>query len=283
MRRTLLLATLIALIAVPQSFAAAWIKSISVAQKAAKQKKQFIFVDLFAEWCGWCHRFEQDVWPSEVFQKATSDMVMLRLDTEDGADGTRFAQKYQVTSLPTFLVIKSDMTVVGSIRGYAPPNDFVKMLNDTVTKYRNFQNLVANEGSFATDYDKRLDLAKQFWQRQDFASAEPRLKKLTSESAVPAGVRDQAYYELALVSMLQGKYDDAKKTIASFSRVQSKGDAFERTQLLQSDICMAQGNLRCAADQLRNFKQRFPSSQYNAQVDQLLPNIERQLAPVKQQ
>ena len=116
MRRILFLATLILLIAIP-SFAAPvpWIKSLATAQRVAKEKKQMIFVDLFAQWCGWCHRWEADVYPTDVFQKATSNMVLLRLDTEDGSDGTKFAQRYEVTSLPTFLILNFDMTVVGAI------------------------------------------------------------------------------------------------------------------------------------------------------------------------
>ncbi len=272
---------IIAFIAVPQSFAATgWIKSLPTAQKQAKEKKQFIFVDLFAQWCGWCHQFEQVVYPSEAFQKATAKMVLLRLDTEDGNDGTRFAQKYQITSLPTFLILNSDMSIVGSIRGYAPPNDFVKMIADVLSKYRAFQQLAASEDSFATDYDKRLELAKQFVGRQNYSAAEPRLKKLTSERGVPVSIRDAAYYELGVVYLLEGKFDDVKKTVSAFGKVQSGGEAYERATLLPSDVCLAQGDLRCAADELRSFKKRFPNSPLIANVDQMLPSIERQLGPV---
>jgi len=283
LRRILTLATLVALIAVPETFAAGWIKSLGTAQKAAKDKNAFIFVDLFAQWCGWCHRFEQDVYPSEAFQKATDKMVLLRLDTEDGADGTRFAQRYQVSSLPTFIILNPDMSIVGSIRGYAPPNEFVKMIDETVSKYRSFQTLAASESSFATDYQKRLELAKQFVGRQNYNAAEPRLKKLTSERGVPVAVRDASFYELGLVYLIQGRFDDVKKTLADFGKVQSQGDAYERAQLLASDICIAQGNLRCAADQMKSFKQRFPKSPLNQNIDQILPSLEQQIAPQKQQ
>lgn len=249
----------------------------------AKEKREFIFVDLFAQWCGWCHRFEQEVFPSEVFQKATSDMVLLRLDTEDGADGGRIAQRYQVTTLPTFLILNSDMTIVGSIRGYAPPNEFVKMIADTVSKYRTFQTMASSESSYATDYPKRLELAKEFRYRQDYGASEPRLKRLISERGVPVAVRDQAFYELGIVYLLEGKYTDVRKTIDAFNKVQTKGESYERAQLLASDVCLAQGNLRCAADELKSFKQRFPNSALIPNVDMMLPSIERQIAPAKPQ
>lgn len=282
MRRTFVLATLIAVLSAPQSFAAGWIKSIASAQKAAKEKKQMIFVDLFAQWCGWCHKFEADVYPSEAFQNATAKMVLLRLDTEDGADGSRFAQRYQVATLPTFFILNSDMTVVGSIRGYAPPTEFVRMMGDTLAKYQAFQKLVDSEASFAKDYQKRLDLAKEFRHRQDYAASEPRLKKLVAEKGVPVAFRDQAYYELGIVYLLQAKYADVLKTIDQFSKVQKEGESYERARLLATDVCLAQGNLRCAANELRDFKKQFPKSPLIPNVDMMLPSIERQLQPVKQ-
>ena len=283
MRRILVLATLVAFIAVPQSFAGiGWIKSIAVAQQEAKSKKQMIFVDLFAEWCGWCHRFEADVYPSEAFQNATDDMTLLRLDTEDGGEGTKFAQRFQVTNLPTFLILNSDLSLVGMIRGYAPANEFAKIINKTLNDYKEFQKMVASESAYAKDYDKRLKIAQQFRERMDFTRSEPRFKKLTVEKSVPVAVRDQAYYELGLVYLLQGKYDDVTKTLNAFDKVQSQGDTYERAQLLALDVCLQRGNLRCAVDELRDFKQRFPKSPLNANVDMMLPSLERQLGPVKQ-
>lgn len=289
MRRVLLLATLIAFAAVPRSFAGAWLKTAAAAEKAAREKKQMIFVDLFAQWCGWCHKFESDVVPAEVFQKATANMVLLRLDTEDGADGTKFARKYQIQSLPTFVVLNPDMTIVGLIRGYAPAAEFVKMLDGTIQSYRNFKKLAAAESTFLTDYDKRSVIAREFMNRLNFAESEPRFKKLMTEKGVPVAYRDQAYYSLAAGYLMQGKFSEVTRTLDDFGKVQSQGETYERARLLASDVCIAQGNLRCAADELKKFKKQFPSSPMIPNVDMILPSIERQLnppspgTPVKQQ
>ncbi len=114
-----------ALVLVPQAFAAGtWLKTVADAQKVAKQKNQLILVDMFAEWCGWCKRFEREVFPAKVFQDATADIVLLRLNTEDGKDGTKFAREYGINSLPTFLVLNKDLLIAGMIKGYIPSNEF---------------------------------------------------------------------------------------------------------------------------------------------------------------
>ena len=283
LRRILLLAALVTVINVPQTFAvAAWTKSVAAAQKAAKADNKMIFVDLFAQWCGWCHKFEADVYPTDQFQKATSKMVLLRLDTEDGAHGTAFAQRYQISSLPTFVVLNHDMTVIGLIRGYAPAPDFVKMLDGTIAKYKSFQKLVSTETTFSKDYEKRFELAKEFRLRQDYNKSEPRLKKLTIEKGVPPELRDQAYYELGLLYLVQGRYVEVTKTVDAFGKVQNEGEPYERSRLLMTDVCIARGDLRCAADSLHSFKDEFPNSPLIPNVDMMLPSIERQLGPARQ-
>src|SRR5216684_945258 len=211
LRRILVLAAT-AMLLTQQVFAGPWLKSLTTAQKKAKEQHALIFVDLFADWCGWCHKMEQEVFPSEAFQKATGNKILLRLNTEDSGEGTRLAQQFGVTTLPTFLLLTPEGTIAGMLHGYLPTNDFVKYLNDTESKYKEFVKRVASESSFAADYSKRLDLAREFRARWALTESESRLKKLTAEQGVPADIRDQAYYELAFTQVLAKRYDDGLKT-----------------------------------------------------------------------
>jgi thioredoxin-related protein len=275
-KRTALLAA-VALIFVQQAVASPWLKDIASAQKKAKEKNQLIFVDLFADWCGWCHRFEQEVIPSQAFQSTTDDMVLLRLNTEDGKDGSKFAREFGINSLPTFLVLNSDLVVAGMIKGYVPSNEFKKTMDDVEGKYKDFMKRVNDEPSISKDYAKRLSLAKEFESRAAYSQSETRLRKLVGEPAIPSGVRDDAYFELALTQILQKKFDDAKKTIAKFGTVQNKGDAFERSRLLVGDIYMQQGNVAAALGEYKSFKTKYPSSQYNRNLDVMIPQLEKQM------
>src|SRR5204863_3510655 len=217
---------------------------------------------LFAEWCGWCHRFEEDVIPSQAFQNATDSMVLLRLNTEDGKDGTKLSRDYGIRSLPTFVVLNEDLLIAGEIRGYAPANEFVKMLKETTVKYNDFQKRSTSEASFAKDYQKRLDLAREYRERMGLSQSEQRLRKLIDEPGLPAGIRDEAYYQLALGQFLARRYDEAQKTLVKFAGLQKKGESYERSRLLVGDIYLSQGNLMAAATEYRNFKASFPKSQY---------------------
>ena len=278
MTRRLIFAAVLAVALAPQTFAGAWLKSVGAAQKVAKEKNQLILVDMFAEWCGWCHRFEREVFPSEAFQNASADLVLLRLNTEDKGEGTAMARRYSVTSLPTFVLLAPDMTVAGFIRGYAPAPQFVQMLKETRDKYVAFQKRVEGEAKLGKDYNARLELAKEFVSRSSYDKSEARLRKLMTEKGVPAKVRDEAYYQLAMSFAVQQKFDQGLKTVRDLTAVSKSGDWVERARLLAGQIYLQQGNLLGARNEFRSFKQQYPKSPLVNNIDAVLPDIERRLA-----
>jgi thioredoxin-related protein len=280
LKRVVFLITAVLLLA-PAAFASPWITSLAAAQKKSKETNKLIFVDLFADWCGWCHKMEQEVFPSQTFQSATDKMLLLRLNTEDGGEGTKLSTQFAVSSLPTFLVITPDNMIAAMIRGFAPAPDFVKSMNEGLQKYSDFQKRIADEPSFANDYQKRLDLAREFTSRFGLTQSETRLRKLITEKGAPIEVRDGAYYELAVSLVLQNHLDDAIKTVLQFGKIQKKGEAYERSRFLLAQIYMQQGNLMAAANELRLFRTQFPNSPLIRNVEVMLPGIERQLSASK--
>lgn len=277
--RTILATAVLALSLAGSAVAAPnpWLKSISEAQKSAQKKKSYILVDMYAEWCGWCHRFEREVFPSKVFQDATDDIVLLRLDTEDGGEGTAFARKFGVTSLPTFLLLNPDLSLAGQIRGYSPPSQFAQTLAETRKNHADFLGRLKNESAIARDHAKRLELAKELAERQSYGAAEPRLKKLTTEKGVPVAVRDEAYYVLAAVYAIQEKETQGLAVIRQLLSASKSGKAVENGRFLAGQIYLKQGNLKAAANEFRTLKATFPNSPLVRNVDAMLPGIERQI------
>ena len=276
MKRIALLAAFVTLTIVPQASAGPWIKSLADAEKKAKSGDQLIFVDLFADWCGWCHRMEQEVFPSQAFQSATDKMVLLRLNTEDGADGTNLARQFNASSLPTFLILNGAGQLAGIIHGYQPPSIFVDLLKEQQKKYADFQAELKTE-STVTDPKKRLALAKELRERYALAESEQRFSKLANERGLPTDVRDEAFYELAMTQLMEKHLDDTMKTIKKFGSLQKTGEPFERSRLLMTDVYVQQGNWSAAADNLRTFKKTYPQSKFVSNVDYVLPQIEQQI------
>lgn len=256
---------------------AGFLKTLDAARAEAKKNDRLIFVDLFANWCGWCHRMEAEVFPSEAFQNVTKDMVLLRLDTEDGKEGSKFSQDFQVRSLPTFLLITHDGIVAGVISGYAPAPQFAERVKQTVGEWKAFQKRLADEKALK-DPIARLDLARELVDRRGFLEGEKRFGSMVIDKKMPQSIRDEAHYQLALSRMLRGKFDDSAKTIESFRKTRKSGDFVERSWLLLADIYMKQGKYKDALSEFKSFKQTFPQSALSKNFEPLIPQLEAHLA-----
>src|SRR5258708_36471077 len=98
--------------------------------------------------------------PVTRFWRRWNAVAILRLNTEDGNEGTPLARRFQANSLPTFLVLNGDGQLAGTIHGYQPSDVFVKLLKDVRKNDADFRDRLKSE-SAVTDPQKRLDLAKE--------------------------------------------------------------------------------------------------------------------------
>lgn len=258
--------------------ASTFLTSIEAARAEAKKTDQLIFVDLFADWCGWCHRMKRDVFPSEVFQNATRDMVLLRVDTEDGGEGTQLAKAYKIRQLPTFLLLDADGLLAGSLYGYSPAEKFATRLLAAYSEYEVFKETLSRESAFRADYPKRLAIAEEFIRRGGHEKGQTRLAQLIAEPKVPHEVRDLAYYHLAASQLSLKDYVKTRETLQKFFAVQTTGDSLERARLMMSQVYFELGDLPGALAELRSFKQKFPSSPLMDEVNAMLPQIESAVA-----
>lgn len=231
-------------------------KKVPDALAAASKSNKLIFVDFFADWCTWCHRFDMEIVPSEAFQNATKDMVLLRVDTEDRGEGTAFARKYNVSRLPTFVILTPKGSIAAIIQGYAPAAQFVERMNGELGKYRKLQADIKNEA--AKTPAQKLEIATELTARLEYGEAIPRLQKLAA--GAPAGVREEAAYVLGYAQWASGKPADAIASLNRLLAANATGDAVERGWLLRAEIHRQQSNVNAALADYRKFQKTFPKS-----------------------
>ena len=92
----------------------------------AKAENKYIFVDAFADWCGPCKWMVANVFPQkEVGEFYNANFVQYKLDMEKG-EGIEFAEKYGVTSYPTYLFFSPDGELVHRAGGSKEADKFIQ-------------------------------------------------------------------------------------------------------------------------------------------------------------
>lgn len=273
MKRFVIAGLLLALFVSPAE-ASKWNTSLDEARAEAAAKDQLIFVEMYTTWCSWCRKMRQEVFPSETFQNATADLVLLRLDTEDGKTGSKLARDIQMQSLPTIVLLTHDMMVAGIIAGYAPADRFVEQLAQHRGQYEKFRAKMTRSEAGKLSASETLDLARELASRRAFEPARKSLRELSRNGDAPANIRHESHYELARLSAYLGEHDDALAVIDRLEKLGPRGETAERSHLLLAEIYYLKKDYRRSLQELQRFEKRYPDSALIDNVRQLLPRVE---------
>lgn len=163
----------------------------------AKSQNQFVFVDFWTSWCGWCKKLDKDTFSDDGVVASMKDVVCVSIDAESKS-GAPVAKRYAVSSYPSLLMIAPDGTPEDKIGGYLQPDKFkaevqrVRSGQGTTTALRK---LVEADGS---NVDKRFDLARKLRDLGDTSGYDAQMaeiKKLDPEGkSLP--MRRQAFDEV---------------------------------------------------------------------------------------
>ena len=127
----------VALLLLPPASASAagvrWTEgSFEAALAKAKAEGKPVLLDLYATWCGPCHKLDAEVFPAEEVANITDGMVAMRIDAESEA-GIPLVERYHVVGYPTVLLLRADGTEIDRIFGFLPAPAFATALTDDLS------------------------------------------------------------------------------------------------------------------------------------------------------
>lgn len=93
----------------------------------ARAENKLVFVDVYADWCTWCHKLDREVFTDERVKAALKDVLPIRVNAEKG-NGRSVAARYHVRGLPTLLFVNADGNVVKRSEGFISADGFLKLL-----------------------------------------------------------------------------------------------------------------------------------------------------------
>jgi thiol:disulfide interchange protein len=106
--------------------------SLSEGLKEAKATGKPILVDIYTDWCGFCHKLDRETLSApSVASFLSENFVAIRVNAEDGKDGQAFAARHNVRGYPTNLVLDSNGTLLNSIVGFKSAENYLNLLQQT--------------------------------------------------------------------------------------------------------------------------------------------------------
>ena len=91
----------------------------------AKTEKKYIFLDIYASWCGPCKKLKKTTFKDkEVGEYYNKNFINVSIDGES-KEGLILANKYQVTSYPTLLVVDHNGVRKTKATGFMEPRILV--------------------------------------------------------------------------------------------------------------------------------------------------------------
>ena len=244
-----------------------WLKDFQQALSKSKETGKPVFVDCFAEWCVWCHKMESDVYSDSKFVNLAGNYVMLRIDIEDGAEGSRLAANYNVETLPTLLVVDSSGSLINRIGGFLKTDELI----DDLSK---MQDLINRERLNANDWMTVQTIAEEYLFRDMNAEAETRFVRIL-QAPISDVAKESAHFSLALSQYYQQKNQEALRTLETYLETYVEGNSAEEVLLLLSQIYLEMDEHEKAKQVLQEFLKKFPDSKSVGRARKVLGLLEK--------
>jgi tetratricopeptide (TPR) repeat protein len=239
---------------------------------AAENKLVFIQFDREGRVCGLCRRMEGLLYPAMDFEALLLSMVPVKVQM-DSPEGRELALRYRVHEVPAVVVTTPEGRVVFFMEGFLNTPDFYQHIYSDLKSYREFARRVDGQDIAQLPAKEALQTGIELYQRQDSASALPRLRRAIAARDATAQIRDDARELLAAVELDLGEPAAARQTADRLIAGTKDAARRERAELFRAQIPLAENNPAEALRLFRKFQKEHPNSASHAKVDEMIQKL----------
>ncbi len=106
------------------------------ALERAREHGRPMLVTLEASWCPYCKKMDRNTWKAPDVARQLEDVITVRLDAEDGADGSTVASRYEVRGFPPQLLLDGQGQLLSRADGYQTPRQFLAWLEQGMRRIK---------------------------------------------------------------------------------------------------------------------------------------------------
>ena len=264
----------------PECQKANWLNDLKKGVNLARRNHCPIILDLYAPWCGYCRKLQNQIYPSSQVSLITKKFIRVRIDGEKQPEVMR---RYQAQGFPTIVLLDHNGAYMDSITGLPKRSSLVRKLTDIHKRFAKKQNRVLQalqknpqsvEANFiagkyyfgASSYDQARQHFLKCW----------RLSKKSKLNARTKSTVKKALYNSAVSSMHLRQYGQAYRHWDTYLRKYRQQDRefiyahYYRGLSLyyQNKKKQAQADLAFAAKHLRHPQDRYMAQSLAKSISQ---------------
>ena len=150
----------------------------------AKAEGKVVFVDVYTDWCGYCHKLDNEVYTDQgVISFFEDNFINVKFDAETEFGASK-AFEFNVDGYPTLLFLTEDETVYEEIGGFVPVPTLMAYANDIQESWASLPELNVKYVSGTMTADEKLEyigiLEKRDYEKAAQVASEY-IKRLTDD------------------------------------------------------------------------------------------------------
>jgi thioredoxin-like negative regulator of GroEL len=233
-----------------------WIHSVDAALADAKSTGRPILLDMYTDWCEWCHALDDTTYVDSAFIAYSRKFTMARVNAEVD---TVNAAKYSVKSYPTVLILHPDGTEIDRVVGYSRAPEFIAEIEDYLAGKNTIAALEAEAAARGTDPAVVARLADKYFGHGLYEQARTQYLKLAElDPKNTTGQVDDGLYSVARMYRKDKDYANARKYAKIIIDRYPTSDMYRPALLEFAGAWRRQGELATARGLYLDYAKRFP-------------------------
>jgi thioredoxin-like negative regulator of GroEL len=251
-----------------------WEKSFETALRKARKDRKPVFVDFWAEWCGWCHRLDRTTYADPWVVRRAQDFVAVKVNTEGSRKDLDVALRYQVTSLPTIVFLSPEGRQVYRLNGFQGPGQFPRTLEVAL---KIAERVIPWEEALARNPDDPralLALGAHLYEQEYLDDARELLKKAVERDAEEAvEQRRRARMLLAIIEHVSRNYAEAERLVKEALALPPDPEDQPKLLFVLGRTYVSSGRQAEAVATLEVIVREYPQSPVAAKARETLVNL----------
>jgi tetratricopeptide (TPR) repeat protein len=236
-----------------------WIQSVDAALADAKKTGRPILLDMYTDWCEWCHALDDTTYVDSTFIDYSRKFTMARVNAEVD---TANASKYHVKSYPTVLVLRPDGTEIDRVVGYSRAPGFMAELEGYLAGKNTIAALEADAAAHGTDPAVVARLADKYFGHGLYEQSRVQYLKLAEvDPKNESGQVDDGLYSVARMYRKDKDYENARKYAKIIIDRYPTSDMYRPALLEFAGAWRRQGELATARKLYVDYAKRFPDDE----------------------